>query len=131
MNLDFSEDDKLIQDQVEKYLSNNCTIEEVRTVLDGEKPYSDGVWRDLADMGLMGINVPAEYGGVETGYKSLCLVAQSIGQHAAAIPFSSSVYLATEAIVQFGSEEQKSHWLPRLASGDLTGALGDTIRLVK
>ncbi|CAA0093419.1 Acyl-CoA dehydrogenase FadE34 [Zhongshania aliphaticivorans] len=122
MNLDFSEDDKVIQEQVDKYLSNNSGIEEVRSVLDGEKPYSADVWRGMAEMGLMGINVPAEYGGVETGYKSLCLVAQSLGKHAAAIPFSSTVYLVTEALVQFGSEEQKSHWLPKLASGELIGA---------
>ena len=126
MSLEFSDDDRMIQDQVEKYLIHNCTINEVRSVLDGDKPYSERVWLGLAEMGLMGINVPAEYGGVETGYKSLCLVAQSIGKHAAAIPFSSSVYLATEAIVQFGSEEQKSNWLPKLASGELIGALAVT-----
>lgn len=126
MNLDFSEDDKLIQDQVEKYLANHCGVEEVRSVLDGEKPFSADVWRGLAEMGLMGINVPAEYGGVETGYKSLCLVAQSLGQYAAAIPFSSSVYLATEALVQFGSDEQKSDLLPKLASGELIGTLAVT-----
>ncbi|MCB1687142.1 MAG: acyl-CoA dehydrogenase family protein, partial [Halioglobus sp.] len=85
MNLEFSEDDKLIHDQVEKYLSKHCGIEEVRTVLDGKKAYSEEVWRGLGEMGLMGMNVPAEYGGVDTGYKSLCLVAQSIGKHAAPI----------------------------------------------
>ena len=126
MNFDFSEDDKLIQDQVEKYLAKNCTIEDVRTVLDGEKPYSDGVWRGLANIGLMGITVPAEYGGVDTGYKSLCLVAQSIGQHAAAIPFSSTVYLVAEALMQFASAEQKGRWLPQLARGELIGALAVT-----
>ena len=130
MNLDFSEDDKLIQEQVEKYLASNCGMDVVRSVLDaeldGEPQYAKAVWRGLAEMGLMGINVPEEYGGVATGYKSLCLVAQSLGKAAAPIPFSSSVYLATEALVQFGSEEQKSLWLPRLASGELIGALAVT-----
>ena len=126
MNLEFCEDDKLIQNQVDKYLSNHCGIEVVRRVLDGEKTFSEEVWRGLGEMGLMGINVPAEYGGVEAGYKSLCLVAQSIGKHAAPIPFSSSVYLATEAILQFGSEQQKSDWLPRLASGEVIGSLAVT-----
>ncbi|MFK7975192.1 MAG: acyl-CoA dehydrogenase family protein [Halioglobus sp.] len=130
MNLDFSEDDKLIQSQVDKYLATHCSIAEVRSVLDagleGDKPYAKDVWAGLADMGLMGINVPEAYGGVDTGYKSLCLVAQSIGKFAAPIPFSSSVYLATEALVQFGSEAQKSSWLPKLASGELIGALAVT-----
>lgn len=130
MNLDFSQDDKLIQSQVDKYLATHCGIDEVRSVLDaepdGDKPYAKEVWAGLADMGLMGINVPEEYGGVATGYKSLCLVAQSLGKFAAPVPFASSVYLATEALVQFGSEAQKSNWLPRLASGELIGTLAVT-----
>ncbi len=126
MNLQFSEDDQLIQDQVDKYLSRNSDISEVRSVLDGKASYSKAVWKGLADMGLMGINIPSDYGGLDMSYKTLCLVAQSLGNHAAAIPFSSSVYLATEAITQFGSEAQKSKYLPQLASGDLIGALAVT-----
>ena len=74
----------------------------------------------------MGINVPAAFGGVETGYKSLCLVTQSIGRAAAPIPFTLSVYLVTEAIARLGSDEQKSAWLPKLASGQAIGALAVT-----
>ncbi|MEE4144895.1 MAG: acyl-CoA dehydrogenase [Halieaceae bacterium] len=126
MNLEFSEDDKLIRNQVDKFLEKNCTMDEVRAVLNGEKTYAEHAWRGLAGMGLMGINVPAEYGGVETGYRSLCLVAQSIGRFAAPVPFSSSVYLATEALLLFGTRQQKSHWLPKLAAGEVIGALAVT-----
>ena len=130
MNLDFSADDQLIQDQVDKYLASHCDVDAVRAILDkgldNEAPYAKDVWQGLADMGLMSINIPATYGGVETGYKSLCRVAQSIGKAAAPVPFTSSVYLATEAIVRFGSDDQKSTWLPKLASGELIGALAVT-----
>jgi len=126
MNLQFSEDDKLIQDQVDRYLAQHSNIDEVRSVLDGKATYSKAVWEGLAEMGLMGINIPEAYGGIDMSYKTLCLVAQSLGNHAAAIPFSSSVYLATEAILQFGSDAQKSEYLPKLASGKLIGALAVT-----
>jgi len=126
MNLQFSEDDKLIQDQVDKYLSRHSDIAEVRSVLDGQASYSKNVWTGLAEMGLMGINIPEEYGGMDMSYKTLCLVSQSLGHHAAAIPFSSSVYLTTEALLQFGSDAQKSEYLPKLASGELIGALAVT-----
>ena len=75
MTMQFSEDDRLIQDQVEKYLSQHGDIKEVRRVLDGETPYSDALWQGLSDMGVTGMSVPEEYGGSQTGYKSLCLVA--------------------------------------------------------
>ena len=126
MTMQFSEDDRLIQDQVEKYLSQHCDIKEVRRVLDGETPYSDALWQGLSDMGVTGMSVPEEYGGSQTGYKSLCLVAQSLGKHAAAVPFSSSVYLATEALMKFGSAAQKDKWLPGLANGSCIGALAVT-----
>ena len=57
MNLEFCEDDKLIQNQVDKYLSNHCGIEVVRRVLDGEKNIFRGGLARAGEMGLMGINV--------------------------------------------------------------------------
>ena len=66
MDLEFSEDDLLIQAQLEKYLAKNCAIDTVRSVLDGDKTHADDVWQGLAEMGLMGVNVPVEYGGVDT-----------------------------------------------------------------
>lgn len=126
MNLEFSEDDLLIQAQLEKYLGEKCSIDTVRSVLNGEKHYADDVWRGLAEMGVMKLNIPTEYGGMDANYKSLCLVAQSLGAHAAPIPFSSTIYLLAEAITAFGSEAQKAKYLPQIASGELIGALAVT-----
>lgn len=124
--MQFSDDDRMIQDQVDKLLAYTGAMAEVRRVLDEEKPYSAELWAGLAELGVLGINIPEQFGGVDTGYKSLCLVAQSLGKHAAAVPFASSVALATEAIVQFGSEDQKSALLPRLAAGDIIGSVAVT-----
>ena len=57
------------------------------------------------------------------GYLELVLIAEEIGRALAPIPFSSSVYLATEALLRFGSDEQKKKYLPRLARGELIGDL--------
>ena len=126
MNLQFSDDDKLIQDQVEKLLATSSPMTEVRRVLDEEKPFCDELWQGLAELGVLGINVPVVFGGVATGYKSLCLVAQSLGKHAAAVPFAASVALATEALVLFGSDEQKQAHLPRMAAGTRIGTIAAT-----
>jgi alkylation response protein AidB-like acyl-CoA dehydrogenase len=72
-------------------------------------------------MGWLGAAVPETYGGTGLGYLELVLIAQEIGRSLAPLPFGSSVYLATEAILLFGSEEQKKRYLPRLCSGDLIG----------
>lgn len=126
MSLQFSDDDKMIQEQVDRLLSSAGDMAEVRRVLDEEKRYSDELWDGLAQLGVLGINIPEEYGGVATGYKSLCLVAQSLGKFAAAVPFAASVALATEALVLFGSDEQKQAHLPSMAEGTRIGTIAVT-----
>jgi len=125
VNFDFSEDERMVQDQVRRYLGERCPPEVVRTVLDGQLSYAESVWRGLGEMGLMGTALPEAYGGSEAGYLTLCLVAQELGRSVAPTPFASSIYLAAEALALFGTEDQKQRWLPRLASGEAIGTLAE------
>jgi alkylation response protein AidB-like acyl-CoA dehydrogenase len=104
-------------------LTDRCPISVVRQVLEGDTVYAKEVWAGLVEMGLTATSVPEAYGGVEAGYLTLCLVAEQLGAGLAPTPFSSSVYLAIEALLAFGSEAQKERWLPKLASGELIGTL--------
>lgn len=126
MNFDFSDDEKLVRDQTARYLQDNCSLAVVRKVLDGEADHASDVWRGLVDMGLTGTCIPETFGGVDAGYLTLCLVAEQLGANLAPVPFSSSVYLATEALLQFGSQEQQQQWLPKLADGSVVGTLAVT-----
>ena len=119
MNFDFSEDQKLLKEQVAKFLSDNCPIDEVREILESDKNYSDKVWRGLVDLGLTGTTIPEEYGGLGLSPLELCVIAEELGRASAPVPFSSSVYLATEAIKLFGTNKQKENYLPKLASGEI------------
>ena len=121
MNFDFSEDQKLLKEQVARYLSDNCPIEVVRGVLESDDYYSSSVWKGLVDLGLTGTTIPEEYGGLGLGPLELCVIAEEIGRASAPVPFSSSVYLATEALKLFGTDLQKENWLPKLASGEIIG----------
>lgn len=123
MDFDFSNDDKMVQDQIHRFLQDNCGFSVFRGVLEGEEPYAQDVWGGLSELGVTGSAIPAAYGGVEAGYLTLCLAARELGAHLAPVPFSSSIYLAAEAITQFGSEAQKQNWLPKLASGQVIGTL--------
>ena len=126
MNFDFSDDDKMIRDQVNRFLRDNCGFGEFRSVLEGDAAYSENVWRGLSEMGVQGTAIPSLYGGVDAGYLSLCLAARELGAHLAPVPFSSSIYLAAEAIQRTGSETQKEEWLPKLVSGEIIGTLAVT-----
>lgn len=81
----------------------------------------------LGEMGLMGLNLPAEYGGpgvdAWTLFESIALVAGACGSTASMV---TAHWLATDSIVHGGSEAQKQHWLPRAATGELLGAFALT-----
>lgn len=119
MNFDFSEDQRRLQEEVRRVLTDISTSAEVRTVLDGAAPYSAKTWRNLADLGALGIAIPANFGGTGLGHLEMCLVAEEAGRALAAVPLLSSIYLAAEVIKLAGSEAQKSDWLPRIANGDV------------
>jgi alkylation response protein AidB-like acyl-CoA dehydrogenase len=123
VNFDFSADEKIIRDQVSRYLQDNCDSTVVRSTLEGGPSFSKEVWQGLTEMGLSGASIPEKFGGVEAGYLTLCLVAEQLGASLAPVPFSSSIYLAAEALQLFGTQDQKEHWLPRLATGEIIGTL--------
>jgi len=72
-------------------------------------------------MGWIGAAVPEEYGGAGLGSLAVCVLAEEIGRAVAPVPFSSSVYLAIEALMAFGSPAQKKAYLPGLVTGGTIG----------
>lgn len=121
MNFDFSEDQKLLQKTVQDYLAENAPLSVCRAILEGKEKYSEELWKGAAEMGWLGAAVPEEYGGAGFGYLELVLIAQEIGRSLAPIPFSSSVYLSTEALLAAGSAGLKKRHLPGLVAGDRVG----------
>jgi hypothetical protein len=123
MNFDFSDDQKQLRDQARKFLSDRCSPKAVRVVLDGKSPYDKELWKGLAEMGFLGVAIPEEFGGAGAGHLELCVIAEEMGRALAPVPFSSTVYLAAEALLLAGSDAQKKKWLPKIASGEAIGTL--------
>lgn len=121
MNLDFSDEQKQLQDQVRRYLSEKCTPAAVRAVLEGPEPFDRALYAGLAEMGVLGAAIPEEYGGVGLSHLELCLFAEELGRVIAPVPVASSIYLCAEFLLQAGSDAQKAAWLPKLASGEAVG----------
>lgn len=121
MNLDFSDEQKQLRDQVRRYLSEACPPATVRGILEGPESYDKALFAGLAELGVLGAAIPEEYGGVGLSHLELCVVAEELGRALAPVPVSSSIYLAAEFLVLAGSEAQKQLWLPKLASGETVG----------
>jgi alkylation response protein AidB-like acyl-CoA dehydrogenase len=123
MNFDFSDEQKQLRDQARRFLSEKSPPKAVRAVLDGQASYDRGLWKGLAEMGFLGVAIPEEFGGAGAGHLELCVIAEEIGRSLAPVPFSSTVYLAAEAIQLAGSDAQKRKWLAAIASGGAIGTL--------
>ena len=93
----------------------------MRAVLDGDADHDAGLWQKIVEMGWTATVIPEEYGGLGLSYLELVVIAEELGRAAAPVPFSSSVYLATEALMLCGTQEQKEKWLPALAAGEAIG----------
>jgi len=121
VNFDFSDEQKLLKQTARDFLDESCPLERVRETFEGKDSYDAALWRETAGMGWQGAVIPEAYGGSGFGYLELAPIAEELGRALAALPFSSSVYLATEALLLAGSESQKQAYLPRLASGASIG----------
>ena len=86
------------------------------------------LFKELGQMGFMGIIVPEEYGGSGLGYNEYVAIVDEISQVDPSIGLSVAAHnsLCTNHIFEFGNEEQKRKWLPQLASGKSIGAWGLT-----
>ena len=118
MNFEFSEEQQLLREQARGFLSEHCSTAVVRAVLDGDADWDQSLWSKVVELGWTATIVPEAYGGLGLSCYELAVIAEELGRAVAPLPFSSSVYLAAEAINRLGTESQKSTWLPQLASGE-------------
>jgi alkylation response protein AidB-like acyl-CoA dehydrogenase len=121
MNFEFSEDQNMLRDQAQRFLAENCPPMVVRKVLESDAEYDPDLWNKIVEMGWTATTVPEELGGLGLGYLELCVIAEELGRVCAPVPFSSSIYLAAEAISLAGDRRQKEYWLPKLAAGEAVG----------
>ncbi|HEV7495017.1 acyl-CoA dehydrogenase family protein [Baekduia sp.] len=128
MNFDFTEDQHEIKRTARDLLGSRSTFAKVREAAEG-KAYDDSLWQELVGLGWPGIAIAEEHGGQGLGAVELAILSEELGYALAASPFLSSV-TAAEAISAAGSAEQQAAWLPGLASGEITGALGSAGGLV-
>jgi short/branched chain acyl-CoA dehydrogenase len=92
----------------------------------GEFPYD--IVAQMGRMGLFGLPVPEEYGGMGGDYFALCLALEELARvdSSVAITVEAGVSLGVMPIYRYGTEEQRRQWLPRLCSGQMLGAFGLT-----
>jgi short-chain 2-methylacyl-CoA dehydrogenase len=126
VNLDLSEEQELLRRTVREFAEER--IAPVAEELDREHRFPYEIVAELAELGLMGIPIPEEYGGAGGDTLSYTLAIEELTRidSSVAITVAAHTSLGTMPIFLFGTEEQKREWLPELASGKKLAAFGLT-----
>jgi len=96
----------------------------IKAVANGESEKAQQVHQGIIDLGLSGLVVPEEYGGLELNMLFATVVASALGSGTAPVPYAGSYVMAPIAINLGGDEQQKSNWLPKIAGGECVIGVG-------
>ena len=122
--LDFqlNENQKMIADMIQKY--GEKKIRPIVMEYDESQEFPIEIFKELGEMGLMGVLVPEEYGGAGFGYTEYVTVISEVAKFCGSIGLSLAAHnsLCTGHILKFGNEEQKQKYLPKLATAEWIGA---------
>ncbi|MGB0620801.1 MAG: acyl-CoA dehydrogenase family protein [Myxococcota bacterium] len=119
MDLDFTEEHEMLREMVRGVCAEYAPLEVVRELENDEKGMPDALWKQLVELGLVGILVPEEYGGQGQSLLEAAIVYEEFGRSLAPSPHFVSAVLSAGVLALAGSEEQKKTWLPGIASGDV------------
>ncbi len=119
IDLNPNEQQRLIQDTARDFFQRHSSPTIVRQHEKSGEDYSRDLWRQMAELGLLGMRFPAVYGGEECSFLDLYGLYVEAGRHLIPCPLLDTVGLCGELIAAVGSEAHKKALLPRIAKGEL------------
>ena len=124
MYFGLSEEQKSLEENIHRFLEDNASLDVIKAVANGESEKAQQVHQGIIDLGLSGLVVPEEYGGLELNMLFATVVASALGSGTAPVPYAGSYVMAPIAINLGGDEQQKSNWLPKIAGGECVIGVG-------
>jgi alkylation response protein AidB-like acyl-CoA dehydrogenase len=120
MQLVLTEDQELIGKTAADFVAQRSPIARFRALRDTKDPkgYTPALWKEMGELGWLGIPFPESVGGAGLGLADLAVVLEALGRTLAPEPFLSTVLLAGRAIARGGSEAQQQRWLPGVVAGE-------------
>jgi len=126
MNFTLSEEQEMLKTMARDFLTDKYPKTLVRELEEDEKGYSPELWKEMADLGWMGLVLPEEYGGSDMSFLDLTILLEEAGRACLSGPLFSTVVLGALPILAAGSDEQKQEYLPKIAGGEIILTLAMT-----
>jgi len=123
MSFDLGEDVNALRDMVHRWAQDR--VKPMAAAIDKENIFPPALWREMGDLGLLGITVGEQYGGAGMSYLAHTIAVEEIARASASVSLSYGAHsnLCVNQIKLNGTDEQRDKYLPRLISGEHVGAL--------
>src|SRR6266849_64946 len=118
MDFDLTKEQQLLSDAVQRFVAKEYSFAAREAVLDSKEGWSREIWAKLAELGLLGLQMPEEHGGMGGASVETMLTMNALGRGLLLEPYLPSAILATALIRDLGSGAQKQALLPSLAAGE-------------
>jgi alkylation response protein AidB-like acyl-CoA dehydrogenase len=118
MDLDFTEEQEMLREMVRGVCQEYAPLDVVRKMEDDPAGYPVDLWKQLAEVGVLGIVVPEAWGGSAQSVLDCAVVYEEFGRALCPSPHFVSSVLSAGALLRAGSDEQKQRWLPGITSGE-------------
>ncbi len=124
MDFELTDEQRQLQDSVARFVQDNYSFEQRRAIVATEAGYSEDHWKQMAELGWLGLSLPEDHGGIGLGPVETMILMEEFGKGLVAEPYLATVVLGAGAIVHGGSVDQKNAILPAVAAGTMKLALG-------
>ena len=122
MHFAFTEEQDLLRHEVRKLLEEKCPMAEVRRWLETPEGFSSELWKQLGELGFLGLMIPEPLGGAGLGWTDAIILLEETGRGLLPSPLVSTT-LAAATILDVGSDDQQRRFVPGLADGSRIGTL--------
>src|SRR5581483_8047718 len=117
MDFNYTQEQQMLADTVERFVADSYSLEVRRQLAASHSGFSDELWQQFADMGLLGLTIPEQYGGMGSSAVETLIVMQALGRGLVLEPYWSTAVVASALINASGTDQHKARWLPGIAEG--------------
>ena len=125
MKLVLTEEEQFLKDTAKNFAEERCPISHFRSLRDNNDPnlWDKSIWKEMTALGWPGILIPEEYGGSNFGITGISVILEECAKTLTPSPLFATGVLGAFSITNFGNDDQKQNYLPKISGGDLTTAL--------
>ncbi|MGH2728889.1 MAG: acyl-CoA dehydrogenase family protein [Actinomycetota bacterium] len=124
MRFTFTDEQRAFQRAVRDFLAKECPPEHVRAMSTDPTGRSTDLWKGLAELGVVGLTVPEEFGGLGGDERDLVLMLEEAGRAALPEPLLETTAVGVPLLLEMAGVDFQRKWLPRVASGDAIVTVG-------